>query len=181
MEYLDYFDPENNNKLGVEERATVHNSGFWHREVSVWVVNEDNEVLLQKRSPLKKISPNKWSACAGHIVTGESIELAAVRELFEEVGLKAEIKELIPIGVFRSESSSNNHYKYVFLVKTDKKITEYVLQEEEVSEVKYVTIEKLEKILTNKDENVTFARSDYAKVVINKLKEICEVDNNGTK
>ena len=46
---------------------------------------------------------------------------------------------------------------------------------------KYVTIEKLEKILTNKDENVTFARSDYAKVVINKLKEICEVDNNGTK
>jgi len=173
MEYLDYFDSENTNKLGVEERDVVHDKGLWHREVAIWVLNEKGEVLLQKRSSLKKYAPNKYSVCAGHIDSNEEIEVAALRELFEEVGLKVEKEELIPIGVFKLEGVNNNHYKYTYLVKTDYKITEYVLQKEEVAEVKYITISELERMMDNKDESLTFSSKDYARIVLDKVKEIC--------
>ena len=179
MEYLDCYDEENKCKIGVEERETVHSKGIWHREVAVWVLNEKNEVLLQKRSPLKKQAPNKYSICAGHIEAGEEIEVAALRELNEEVGLEATKDELIPLGVFRSEAANNNHYKYTYLVKTDKKITEYVMQVEEVCELKYITLDELEKIIKEKDENVTFSGKYYAKIILSKLKEICEGEEYG--
>ena len=172
MEFLDYYDEENNNKLGVEERKIAHNNGLWHREVAIWVLNEKDEILLQKRSQLKEQDSNKFSICAGHIDADEYIEVAALRELFEEVGLEVTRAELIPIGVFRSESANNNHYKYTYLVKTDKKINEYVMQEEEVSELKYVTIAELEKMIENEDEDLTFSRKYYARLIIDKIKEI---------
>jgi len=181
MEYLDYFDSENNNKLGVEERDIVHDKGLWHREVAIWVLNEKYEVLLQKRSTLKKYAPNKYSVCAGHIDADEDIEVAALRELFEEVGLKASMEELIPIGVFKSDFDNNNHYKYTYLVRTNIDISEYILQEEEVSEVKYVTLNELEKMIENKDENLSFSSKYYARIILDKLKEIYEGEKNGEK
>ncbi len=54
MEYLDVVD-ENNNLTGkTEERNIIHEKGIWHREVAVWIMNEQGEILLQKRASTKK-------------------------------------------------------------------------------------------------------------------------------
>lgn len=81
MEYLDVVD-ENNNLTGkIEERNIIHEKGIWHREVAVWIMNEQGKILLQKRASTKKQEPNKWAICAGHIDAGETVENAILREL----------------------------------------------------------------------------------------------------
>ncbi len=40
------------------------------------------------------------------------------------------------------------------------------MDKEEVSELKYITIEELEKIMQNKDENYTFSKRENIKEII---------------
>ncbi len=87
MEYIDIFD-ENNNPTGeIKEKVQAHEDGEFHRTAHVWVINDNNELLLQKRSASKKSHPNCWDISgAGHIREGESVIDGAIRELKEELG-----------------------------------------------------------------------------------------------
>ncbi len=69
-------------------RAQVHIDGDWHRTVHVWVMDNKQDVLLQKRAAAKESHPGLWDvSCAGHIQAGGASRHAAVRELQEELGL----------------------------------------------------------------------------------------------
>lgn len=51
----------------------------------VWIINDKNELLLQKRSATKKTHPNCWDISgAGHIKAGKTISDGAIRELKED-------------------------------------------------------------------------------------------------
>jgi isopentenyl-diphosphate Delta-isomerase len=83
---------ENNNPLGfTKPKSEVHRDGDWHRAVHVWIVNKNNEVLVQKRSATKTLSPNLWDlSMGGHISAGEQPISAAIRELKEELNFDAQ-------------------------------------------------------------------------------------------
>lgn len=172
MEILEYYNSENTVKLGKDERDKVHENNLWHREIAVWILNAKNEVLLQKRSPNKKQSPNKYTVCTGHIDPGESIEEAALRELIEETSIEAKKEDLVFIDIFKNSDEGNKHFKYVYLVRTNKKLEELKMQEEEVTELKYVSLEEIEKMVEDGDENLTFSKKFYAKPSIQKIKKI---------
>ena len=66
-----------------------------HRAVHILVFNRKGDCLLQKRSMLKDRLPGVWdSSAAGHLNAGEDYLPAAVRELEEELGLRAEPSQL---------------------------------------------------------------------------------------
>ena len=51
-EYFDILN-ENGEKTGkVKERNKVHKDGDWHREVYIWVINKNNEILKEVLSEL---------------------------------------------------------------------------------------------------------------------------------
>ena len=57
--------------------------------VMVWIKNpETGKYLISQRTADKKTDPLKWETVAGHSITGETSVEAAVREVFEEVGIK---------------------------------------------------------------------------------------------
>lgn len=176
-EYLDIFDENNKSLNEKKERKIVHEKGLWHREIAVWILNEKNEILIQKRAATKKLAPNKWALCAGHIISGETIIEAALREVEEEVG----IKNLCPADLILfdiqktsniTEDVQNNNYKYCYILKTNYKENEFVIQEEELSEVKYISMEELENLSKKESEN--YAGSLKGKKLKDNLNKIQE-------
>ena len=158
MELLDIVD-ENNQVTGkTEERKVIHDKCLWHRHVSCWIMNEKGELLFQKRAETKKRNPNKWGKTGGHVDAGEDVETAMLREIKEEIGIDIDKKDLELLSIYKSEDLKNKYFGYDFFARVDYLIEDYTLQEEEVSEVKYMTIEEIEKIKENNDENYTFVK-----------------------
>ena len=170
MELLDVVD-ENNNLTGKqEEREIVHRDGLWHREVAIWIMNEKNEILLQKRSATKKSNPNKWGVTAGHIDAGEEPLEVAKRETLEEIGLELKDDDLEFLFLVKSESKSNKNFKYIYYAKTDKDISEFIIQKEELSELQYMSLKAFEEVIEVSNDEYVFSKSPYISKLISILK-----------
>src|ERR1700741_1106304 len=79
-------------------RSVVHANHWLHRAVHIFVFNSRGELLIHRRSATKDEAPLKCtSSASGHLSAGEDYQTAAVRELEEELGLKADVEFL---GIF---------------------------------------------------------------------------------
>ena len=107
MEIFDIVD-ENGIPTGETiQRTVAHDKGIRHRTAHIWIVrNTDNgcEVLLQQRSYNKDSFPGRYdTSSAGHIRAGDEPLDSALRELGEELGIKAE-----PAALHTSANSRSN-------------------------------------------------------------------------
>ncbi|WP_309400525.1 NUDIX hydrolase [Cerasicoccus maritimus] len=74
--------------IGQAPRYQVHAEGLRHRAVHILVWNSQNQLFLQKRSMNKDQMPGVWTtSCSGHVDSGENYDIAAVREISEELGI----------------------------------------------------------------------------------------------
>lgn len=172
MEKIDVLN-ENGEKTGeVVSREEVHRLGLWHRCVHIWIVNSKKEILLQKRSAQKIMSPNKWTtATSGHLSAGDSSTQGAIRELSEEIGLHAKEEELQYL--FTVKENTVNDAKHVldheiidvYLMKKDLAIEELKLQEEEVSEVKWFSYDAFQEMVLEENENLVPHREMQMKIL----------------
>lgn len=145
MELLDIVD-ENGNFTGeIVERKKAQELGLLHWEVIIIVVNDRKQILLQKRSANKKYFPNKWALCSGLVISGESCEEAAVRELKEELGVEFQISDLHLL-----EKNLNLTRFYYVITNYDE--SQFTIQKEELSSVKWFDLDEvLEKVSSGDD------------------------------
>ena len=91
-ELFDIIDDATGQVIGQAPRRRCHGDpSLVHRSVHVVVFSGDGKrILLQKRKMTKDIQPGKWdTAVGGHLDAGETYEVAAVREMGEELGIPA--------------------------------------------------------------------------------------------
>lgn len=133
--------------------------GYYISVVGVVVINEKNEILLQKRSRQKRANPNKWGICGGKVDLNETPIDAGVRETLEEIGINLNKEEL----KFLSMDTNEKMHFTVYYIRKNIDINECKLQEEELEEVKYFKIEELEHL-----DNEGFEWLEDLKKVIDK-------------
>lgn len=86
---------EQDEPVGQMEKLEAHRKGALHRAFSVFIINNNNEMLLQQRAKTKYHSGGLWTnACCSHPRVGEETESAAVRRLQEEMGFAAPIEKI---------------------------------------------------------------------------------------
>lgn len=156
MELLRVVDKNGNFTGDIFDREYIHDNNLLHNEVSVFILNSNKEILLQKRSMTKKFNPGKWGLCAGHVSYDETLEDAALREIKEEIGLDIDLGDLNPIGdklVLLYDKGA--HITYHYYIKVDKSSDEFIIQKEELSEVKWFLIDDVLKMIKSKDNSIT--------------------------
>lgn len=146
---------ENDEKLGLMPKQEAHVKGVLHRAFSVFIFNNNKELMLQQRALHKYHSPGLWTnTCCSHQRDGESNLEAGRRRLSEEMGFVADLKETI---------------SFIYKAPFDNGLTEHELDhilignfeddpninEDEVASWKWIDIEILKKDIKTNPEIYT--------------------------
>ncbi|MNC28268.1 putative Nudix hydrolase YfcD [compost metagenome] len=161
-EYFDIFD-EHMNRIGKATRREAHAKGLWHRTFHCWILREgsgDGEILLQLRHRDKDTFPGLLDvSCAGHLQAGEQVE-DGLRELEEELGIKASYQELLFAGVSADEyeldhAGFDREFSHIHLFACAQPLEEYKLQLEEVSGLYAVPVGEWEALVRGRAESAS--------------------------
>jgi isopentenyldiphosphate isomerase len=143
-------------------KSEAHKNGWFHATVHIWLFTSDEKILLQKRAMTKKVFPGLWDiSVTGHISAGEEILTSAKREIFEEIGLEVQDKDLIKIGtrvhqVSHKNGIQDNEHHHVFIAELKVPLSTLIIQKEEVEDIKLFDLSTLKK--TENLENVLLSR-----------------------
>jgi len=81
----------------------------------------DSKVLLLRRSLGEKFLPGAWGLPAGKIQYGEKPDQAALRELYEEAGIRGRVRQNVGTIWFESEYQDREvqHIQFNFEIQAD--------------------------------------------------------------
>jgi isopentenyl-diphosphate delta-isomerase len=143
-------------EIGKMEKMQAHVEGKLHRAFSVFVLDDENKMLLQKRAAEKYHSANLWTnACCSHPMPNENIMDAANRRVKEELGM--EITDLKKLFSFQYKAALENNLTeheldYVLWAKATSNVN---FNREEVSDFVYLSKDEIKKQLAEKPEQFT--------------------------
>lgn len=112
--------------------------GEYRLSAFIWIMNDNDEILIQQRLKTAKKCPNMWGTTAGGVKINESSLEGAIRELKEEMGIDSAKEELEFIGSYKRV----NDFVEVYLIKKNIDIKDLKLQEDEVQDAKWVSIDE---------------------------------------
>lgn len=140
MELLDLYNKERElTNLQISRGVRVP-KGYYRLVVHVCIFNKEGKMLIQKRNPNKKWG-NKWDISVGGCVSaGETSNIAAMREMKEEIGFDYDLTNTRCNFTFTFDGGFDD----IYLINIDDlDLTKLKLQESEVVEVKWASIDEI--------------------------------------
>lgn len=146
---------ENDQPVGEMEKLEAHLQARLHRAFSVFVFNDQNELMLQQRAFTKYHSPGLWTnTCCSHPRPGEDLFQAARRRLIEEMGFECSLEKI---------------FDFIYRAELDQGITEHefdhvligrfnglpVVNPDEVAQWKWMSLDDLQKDLSENPHHYT--------------------------
>lgn len=146
---LFYWVDENDNVLGSITRGQAHNgSNKIHRSVYVLIINDKNELLIQKRSAKKDMKPLYWAeSVGGHVEFGKTCEDAAVREVKEELGITTDKRNLKEVGRCLFKLDGQREYSVVYTLTVQN--PSVTVDPDEITKVRWIPVKELAQFINN--------------------------------
>ncbi len=175
VKYLDVLNEKGESTGKVLSKQEIHEKGLWHESIHVWIVNKNNELLVQKRTSTKKIRPDTWTcSCAGHLISGESLEKSARKQIENELGFslnsvanKFRYKQQVTQTTTEGEVLINNEFVNVLVFFEDVSIQSLNMNKKEISEIKYCKLSELRNIFIQ-DQELSILNDLLDKVILKK-------------
>lgn len=147
---------EHDNEIGYRSKAACHDGeGMMHRAFSLFLFNNEGELLLQKRSAQKRLWPGYWSnSCCSHPRRGESMPTATRRRLTDELNIAAELQHVYHFcyQALFGEAGSENELCHVYLGRV---CGDLHPNESEISGVRFIRPDALDNEFLNTPEHFT--------------------------
>ena len=154
---------EQDSAIGKASKVSAHyQAGLLHRAFSVLLFDTNGKLLLQKRADDKVTFPGVWAnSCCSHPLSSDheseltdalGVKRAAVRKLHQELGIaQSELNiddfHFITKMMYSSRMNADwieREIDHILIVQADVTVT---INENEVSEIKWVTQDELQNIL----------------------------------
>lgn len=142
---------DNDQEVSIKSREEIDKENLRYRVSALWLFNSKGECLLAKRASTKNHDPGKWGpAVAGTVDEGETYEDSIIKEAEEELGIKE-----IELKIGPKEKIDGEHRFFVqwFTCVIDKSADKFIIQEEEVDEVKWFSEKEFRSLLDDNPEN----------------------------
>ena len=160
-------------------KSEIHTKGYYHNTAHIWFYTKQGEILLAQRAASKIICPLLWDvSVAGHVDAGETIEQAALRETYEEIGLLILDNSLNKIGVFKCLQTYDNGIKdfefhNTFIAELKEPIESLKFNKKEVEALKLVGYTEFKNLLKASKTNGHFVSSNklYYEFVLDTIKK----------
>lgn len=166
-EYFDILD-DNGNKTGKKKlRREVHRDGDWHKTVHIWIINQNGDILLQRRAANKDSHPNMLDiSSAGHLSEGDESLDGAIRELKEELNIDIKPEELEFICTLKrssrySSTFINNEFDDLYFLRTNLKVDDIKYEEEEISEIFFVAYKEFKKMVNERNKELIMHDDEF--------------------
>lgn len=144
------------NETGYLSKADCHDGeGALHRAFSLFLFNEDGELLLQQRSASKRLWPGYWSnSICSHPRRGESMEIATERRLQDELNIHCEL-EFVYMFAYQAafgDAGSENELCHVYLGHCPAEIHP---NEHEIADTRFISVRDLDREFSDKPDTLT--------------------------
>ena len=146
---------ENDSPIGTEEKLTAHKMGLLHRAFSIFIFNQQGELLLQKRASSKYHSGGLWTnTCCSHPRPEEDLMEACHRRLEEEMGFDCALQEAFHF-IYKAEVGNGlvEHELDHVLVGTYNE--DPLPNPEEAEEFAWISLDSLQNDVRTNPENYT--------------------------
>lgn len=114
--------------------------GYYILMVVAFIQNNEGKFLIQKRSESKG---GEWAFTGGHPKAGETSLEGIKTEVKEELGIE------IDNPILFKEARGKNTFCDLYYIKQDIDLNKVIIQEEEVSSVKFATKEEIDDLFKN--------------------------------
>ncbi|NNE30737.1 MAG: isopentenyl-diphosphate Delta-isomerase [Winogradskyella sp.] len=146
---------ENDNKIGLMAKMEAHEKALLHRAFSVFIFNDNNELMLQQRALHKYHSPGLWTnTCCSHQRDGESNLEAGKRRLQEEMGFVTDLNESISF-IYKApfdNGLTEHEYDHIMIGHYNGKP---LINKNEVADWKWMPLESVKSDLQSNPEHYT--------------------------
>ncbi|MDD4900745.1 MAG: NUDIX domain-containing protein [Patescibacteria group bacterium] len=144
---------ENDEIIGQETREKIHKSGLLHREIHIYFITPNKEIIFQHRAKDKDTFPNLLDATVGgHVEIGDSYEQTAIKETEEETGIKIKANDLIFISkvkIYSEDKMSktiNNVFRFQYAYVYRGNVQDLKIEPEEISGFEVWPLDKLARL-----------------------------------
>jgi isopentenyl-diphosphate Delta-isomerase len=147
---------QSDRQIGTSAKMAAHYQGLLHRAFSIFVINQDQQILLQKRAVQKYHSGGLWTnTCCSHPRPGETTIAAANRRLQEEMGFSCELTEIFSFtySTQLDQGLSEHEYDHVFLGSYDQAP---ILNPAEAEDWRWIAIAELQSDIEINPDQYTF-------------------------
>ena len=131
-------------QTGTMEKMEAHQLGILHRAFSVFILNDNNELLLQQRAKKKYHSGGLWTnTCCSHPMPEENTVSAAERRLKEEMGIECRVDPAFTF-VYKADVGDGlieHEYDHVFIGRYSGKCD---ANPDEVNGYQYLSLNEIE-------------------------------------
>ncbi len=119
----------------------------FHLWVMVWIKNpQTGKYLVSQRSADKEVDPLKWETVAGHATLGETSLDTALREVYEEVGIRLRPEEATVLATKVATSFDGRRHNWImdsFYFETTQEPDLEKATTREVLQTKWLTVEEI--------------------------------------
>lgn len=135
-------------KTGVIKGRKELENGEYRISTHIWIKNQENKILVEKRSEKEDKFPGMWAQVGGGVKAGDTSKITVFKECKEELNYDLKEENLFYVGSYIRTKDIVD----VWLVNQDIAIDVLELQEDEVAEVRLVTFDEFDEMI--KDNKV---------------------------